>query len=291
MDTNQPLVVIVGPTASGKSDVAMKIAKKYDGEIICADSRTVYRGMDIGTAKPSSKDRSEVPHHLLDVVNPDQRFTAADFQKLANEAIEDIRSRGKLPMLVGGTGLYVDGVILDYHFNSNHDPSLREELEMMSVEELQKYSKIHNIKLPKNPLNKRHVVRNIERKGVVVKSNSDKLSTSIIVGIATEKDTLRKRIVQRTEHFFESGVVEESKLLGEKYGWSNESMTGNIYPIVHQLLNKQLTIEEAKEKFITQDWRLAKRQLTWLKRNKFIQWESLEGAYSYISDRLEARKN
>ena len=289
MDTNQPLIVIVGPTASGKSDVAMKIAKKYGGEIICADSRTVYKGMDIGTAKPSSKDQSEVPHHLLDIVNPDQRFTAADFQKLANGVIEDIRSRGKLPLLVGGTGLYVDGVIFNYQFNTDYDPGLRKKLESMSIEKLHQYSKIHNIILPENSLNKRHVVRNIERNGIVVKSNSNKLSTSIIVGIATEKETLHNRIVQRTEHFFESGVVEESKLLGEKYGWNSESMTGNIYPIVHQLLNKQITIEKAKEQFIIQDWRLAKRQLTWLKRNKFIQWKSLEGAYTYISDRLEAR--
>src|SRR3990167_3928017 len=289
MDTNKPLIVITGPTASGKSDVAMKIAKKYGGEIICADSRTVYKGMDIGTAKPSSKDKHEVRHHLLDVASPDQRFTAADFQKLANYAIDDIRSRGKLPMLVGGTGLYIDGVILDYHFNNEHDSELREKLEKMTIEELHKYSKIHNIKLPENYLNKRHVVRNIERKGVVVKSNSDKLSTSIIVGIATEKDELRNRIVQRTEHIFESGVVKEARLLGKKYGWNSEAMTGNIYPIIHKILNEELTIEQAKEKFITQDWRLAKRQMTWLKRNKFIQWKSLNEAYLYISKCLETR--
>ncbi len=291
MDTKQPLIVIVGPTASGKSDVAMKIAKKYGGEIICADSRTVYRGMDIGTAKPSKEDQAKVPHHLIDVVDPNQRFTAADFQKQADHAIGDIRSRGKLPMLVGGTGLYVDSVLLNYQFNGNYDPELRKKLEKMSINELHSYSKIHNIKLPENSLNKRHVVRNIERNGNVVKSNSNKLSTSIIVGIATEKETLHNRIVQRTEHFFESGVVVESMLLGKMYGWNNESMTGNIYPIVHKLLNNEMTIDEAKEKFITQDWRLAKRQITWLKRNKFIHWASLGEAYDYISKALESRQN
>ena len=289
MGTKQPLVVITGPTASGKSDVAMKLAMKYDGEIICADSRTVYKGMDIGTAKPSSDDQKLVPHHLLDVVEPGQRFTVADFQKLALQAIKDIRSRGKIPFLVGGTGLYIDSVILDYQFDVDYDPVQRKKLESMSLDELYDYCKTNNIKLPENYKNKRHVVRNIERGGNVVRSNQQNINTSIVVAVATEKDELRNRIVQRTEHIFESGVVKEAKLLGEKYGWNSESMTGNIYPIIHKLLNDELTIDQAKKKFITQDWRLAKRQMTWLKRNKFIQWVPLNEVYSYVSKRLETR--
>ena len=289
MGTKQPLVVITGPTASGKSDVAMKLAMKYDGEIICADSRTVYKGMDIGTAKPSSDDQKLVPHHLLDVVEPGQRFTVADFQKLAFQAIKDVRSRGKIPFLVGGTGLYIDSVILDYQFDVDYDPVQRKKLESMSLDELYDYCKTNNIKLPENYKNKRHVVRNIERGGNVVRSNQQNINTSIVVAVATEKDELRNRIVQRTEHIFESGVVKEAKLLGEKYGWNSESMTGNIYPIIHKLLNDELTIDQAKKKFITQDWRLAKRQMTWLKRNKFIQWVPLNEVYSYVSKRLETR--
>ncbi|MDO8336434.1 MAG: tRNA (adenosine(37)-N6)-dimethylallyltransferase MiaA [Candidatus Saccharibacteria bacterium] len=291
MDTYKPLVVITGPTASGKSDVAMKLAMKYGGEIICADSRTVYKGMDIGTAKPSIRDQKLIPHHLLDVATPGQRFTAADFQKLANKAIKEIRSRGKIPFLVGGTGLYIDSVILDYTFDADYDPKLRQKLEAMSLEELYIYSKTNNIKLPENYKNKRYVVRNIERNGRVVKSNNKNISTSIVVAIATENETLRNRIVQRTEHIFESGVVKEAKLLGEKYGWNNESMTGNIYPIIHKLLSRELTIDEAKEKSITQDWRLAKRQITWLKRNKFIQWMPFDEVYSYISQGLDTRQS
>ena len=282
-------MVITGPTASGKSDVAMKLAMKYDGEIICADSRTVYKGMDIGTAKPSSDDQKLVPHHLLDVVEPGQRFTVADFQKLAFQAIKDVRSRGKIPFLVGGTGLYIDSVILDYQFDVDYDPVQRKKLESMSLDELYDYCKTNNIKLPENYKNKRHVVRNIERGGNVVRSNQQNINTSIVVAVATEKDELRNRIVQRTEHIFESGVVKEAKLLGEKYGWNSESMTGNIYPIIHKLLNDELTIDQAKKKFITQDWRLAKRQMTWLKRNKFIQWVPLNEVYSYVSKRLETR--
>lgn len=291
MDTNQPLVVIAGPTASGKSEIAMQIAGKYNGEIICADSRTVYRGMDIGTAKPSKADQKQIPHHMLDVVEPDQRFTVADFQRMTNKIIKDVRLRGKLPILVGGTGLYIDSVILDYKFNVDYDKDLRKKLEAMNLEELYVYCKTNNISLPKNYKNKRHVVRNIERNGVVVRSNDKILSTSIVVAIATENDELRKRIVQRTEHFFESGVVKEAKLLGEKYGWKCESMSGNIYPIVHEILESRLILQQAKEKFITQDWRLAKRQLTWLKRHSFIQWKSRDKALRYISDCLDARQN
>lgn len=110
------IVVIVGMTASGKSAVAMKLAQERNGEIICADSRTIYKGMDIGTAKPSPTDRKAVRHHLLDIITPDQKFTVADFQKQANAAIKDIASRGKLPIVVGGTGLYVDALIYNYSF-------------------------------------------------------------------------------------------------------------------------------------------------------------------------------
>ncbi|MEK7621391.1 MAG: tRNA (adenosine(37)-N6)-dimethylallyltransferase MiaA [Patescibacteria group bacterium] len=291
MDTHQPLVVIAGPTASGKSQIAMQVAAKHNGEIICADSRTVYRGMDIGTAKPSKVDQKQIPHHMLDVVKPDQRFTVADFQRMTNKIIKDVRLRGKLPILVGGTGLYIDSVILDYKFDVDYDKDLRKKLEATSLEELYVYCKTNNISLPKNHKNKRHVVRNIERNGVVVRSNDYFLSTSIVVAIATKKDELRKRIVQRTEHFFESGVVKEAKLLGEKYGWKHESMSGNIYPIVHEMLDEKLTMQQAKEKYITQDWRLAKKQLTWLKRHDFIQWKSRDEAFEYITECLDARQD
>lgn len=291
MDTKQPLVVIVGPTASGKSELAMKVASRYGGEIICADSRTVYKGMDIGTAKPSKRDQELVPHHLLDVVDPGERFTAADFQRLANIAIDDIRARGKLPMIVGGTGLYVDSVLFDYDFNVDFDESERKKLYAMTLDELHAYSKTNNIKLPTNYLNKRHVVRNIERNNAVVRSNTKKISTSIVVAVATEKEKLRNRIVQRTEHIFESGVVNEAKILGKKYGWESEAMTGNIYPILHSLLKNELTIEQAKQQFITADWRLAKRQMTWFKRNKHIQWLGLEDAFDYISEHIILAKS
>ncbi len=127
-DTQQlpALLVIVGETASGKSGLAMEAARKFNGELICADSRTVYKGMNVGTAKPSLQDQAEIPHHLLDVVEPDERFSAGMFKELALKAIDDIAARGKLPILVGGTGLYIDAVILDYQFDHKTKGELRE---------------------------------------------------------------------------------------------------------------------------------------------------------------------
>lgn len=283
---DQPLLVIVGPTASGKSGLAMRIAEEFSGEIICADSRTIYKGMDIGTAKPSVEDRARVPHWGLDLVEPGERFTAADFKKYALGAITDIRSRGKLPILVGGTGLYVDGVILDYQFGDDA-PKLRKKLEALSTEQLVEYCANNNIELPENLKNRRYVIRAIEQKSINDKRRVEPIPNTIVVGIATKADELRTRIVQRAEHLFADGVVEEAKMLGEKYGWDSEAMTGNIYRLARQYLVGELTETELRQRFITSDWQLAKRQRTWLKRNSFIHWVSLDEAYVYICEQLQ----
>lgn len=281
-----PLVVIVGPTASGKSSLAMKIARKYDGEIICADSRTVYKNMDIGTAKPSKKDQAEIPHWGLDLVEPGERFTAADFKKYAEKAIETIRQNGKLPILVGGTGLYVDGVIFDYQFVET-DLTLRKELESLSLEELKEYCANNNVNLPENENNRRYVVRAIEQKNTSGTRLNEPITNSIIVGIATEPSLLRERIEHRAEQLFETGMVEEAKMLGEKYGWNSEAMTGNIYKLVKEFVDGQFDEAELKQRNAIADWQLAKRQITWLKRNPFIHWVALDDAFSYIVSRLE----
>lgn len=285
LNAQQPLVVIVGPTASGKSATAMRIAEEFNGEIICADSRTIYRGMDIGTAKPSKKDQARVRHWGLDIVEPGQVFTAADFKYYAQHAIEDIRSRGKLPMVVGGTGLYVDGLIFDFDFVESQ-PELRKELELLPLDVLIKYCTDNNISLPENQQNRRQVIRAIERKNVSGTRLNEPIANSLVVGIATERDELRARIAARTEQLFKQGMVEEAKKLGKKYGWDSEAMTGNIYKLTRQYLNDEFDEAELKQRFITSDWQLAKRQLTWLKRNQFIHWFALDDAYLYIKEQL-----
>jgi tRNA dimethylallyltransferase len=281
-----PLIVIVGPTASGKTALAIELAEKVGGEIICADSRTIYKYMDVGTAKPTPEDRARVPHWGLDLVEPNTRYTAADFKQYAEQKIVEIRSRGHIPFLVGGTGLYVDAVIFNYQFGGEVDQNLRSKLEDLTIEELHEYCHDNNITLPENKLNKRYVIRTIEQNGRSTERESVPISTSIIVGIATEKETLRRRMTKRTEQLFDDGVVDEAIMLGKKYGWTNEAMTGNIYPLVKQYLDGEATLEDAKSKNTTADWRLAKRQLTWLRRNQYIQWFSLSEAKAYLSERL-----
>ena len=285
-DLGLPLVVIVGPTASGKTSLALEVAKEFGGEIICADSRTVYKGMDIGTAKPTGEERSKVPHWGLDLVEPGERFTAADFKRYTNQKIDEIRSRGHIPFLVGGTGLYVDAIIFDYQFGTQANEVLRSQLQELTVEQLHEYCDKNNIPLPENKSNKRYVIRAIERNGGAIRRNTVPMRSSIIVGIATDRVALRKRIEARTEHLFENGVVEEATKLGEIYDWNSEAMTGNIYPLVHLYLENKISYEEMKEKITTLDWRLAKRQLTWLKRNPYIKWLSLSEAKGYLAQQL-----
>jgi len=280
-----PLVVVVGPTASGKSSLAMRIAEEFNGEIICADSRTIYKELNIGTAKPSDEDRAAIPHWGLDLVEPGEPFTAADFKYFTQRKIQEIRERGHLPLLVGGTGLYVDGVIFDYEFVTP-DPKLRTVLETLSLEELIDYCANNNVTLPENQQNRRYVIRAIERKNVSGTRLSEPLANTLVVGITTNSDELRTRITSRAEQLFETGMVEEAKMLGEKYGWNSQAMTGNIYRLVKQFLDGEFDETELKQRFITSDWQLAKRQLTWLKRNPFIHWSSLDEAYIYIKKHL-----
>ena len=280
-----PLVVIVGPTASGKSSLAVTLAEQFGGEIICADSRTVYKHMDIGTAKPSAEDQARVPHWGLDLVEPNEPFSASMFQEYANEKIADIRRRGKVPFLVGGTGLYVDAVVFEYEFGPV-DNSRREKLDKLSLVELHEYCNKNNIILPENEKNRRYVIRAIEQKSINTKRLLEPQHNTIIVGITTEKEILRERIHERSEHLFETGVVQEAKSLGEKYGWKSEAMTGNIYRLAHDFLNGAITADEYKQLNETADWQLAKRQLTWLKRNPFIKWFDLDLAQKYIAQRL-----
>lgn len=281
-----PLIVIVGPTASGKSSVAVEIAKACHGEIISADSRTIYRHLDIGTAKPTLKEQAEIPHWGLDLLEPNQPYSVADFQAYAQQKIAEIRSRGHVPMLVGGTGLYIDAVIFDYQFGERANSENRGMFEGMTLSELHDYCYKNNIDLPENDQNKRYVIRAIERHGVPQKKRTTPVKNTIIVGITTEKMLLRTHIRERIEHLFERGVVEEAKSLGKLYDWDSEAMKGNIYPLLRRYHDGTMSEADVKEKNITLDWRLAKRQLTWLKRNPYIVWLPIGQVKEYVLAQL-----
>jgi len=279
---NLPLVVIVGPTASGKTSLAIEVAEACGGEIICADSRSIYKGADVGTAKPTSDDRKRVVHWGLDLAEPNEYFTVADFKKYANEKIAEIRSRGKVPILVGGTGLYVDAVIFDFNFGPMADMKKRNELNQLSLVELCKYCNKNNISLPENDKNKRYIIRAIERFGEDLSRRDSPIENTIIIGLLVDRTVLRNRITARSEQFFNNGVIEEARLLGDKYGWDNEAMKSNIYKLVKLYISGELLLSEMKIKNETMDWHLAKRQMTWQKRNKFIKWMSPEEAKKYL---------
>ncbi len=282
-DVERPVIVIVGPTASGKTALAIRIAQTHDGEIICADSRTVFQDMNIGTAKPDATEQAGVPHWGLDLCLPGERFTAAAFQQYANERIDDIRSRGKLPIVVGGTGLYVDGLVYEYQYPAEPSDTDRNKFESMSQDELYKYCIDNNIELPLNDKNKRHLVRSVVHQHVTEQRREHIRSDVLMYGIAVDKATSISRIATRTEHMFDDGVVDEAKALGKKYGWDSEAMSGNIYPLLHEYVQGERSLAQAKEAFRHRDWQLAKRQMTWFRRNPEIAW----GTVADIEHRIE----
>lgn len=286
MVAEKPLIVIVGPTASGKTGLAIKIAKQFDGEVISADSRAIYRGMNIGTAKPSKEEQDGIKHWGIDLVYPDERFTAADFQSYANEKINDIRSRGKIPILAGGSGLYIDSVIYSYSFNTDHDQKQRSELNSMDVNELQQHCRELGINLPNNYQNKRYLVRAIERAGRIDDDRHDISENTIIVGVDAPKDDLMTRISERAEQMFCKELFEETRELVGKYPFGLEAMKSNIYPIAWRLINSEISRDEAIKLFVIDDWHLAKKQKTWFKRNPHIEWLSLAQAEEYIEKKL-----
>ena len=284
-----PLIVIIGPTASGKTSLAIQLAKKYRGEIICADSRTVYRGMNIGTAKPSLSEQQGVSHWGLDLVDPGDSFSVSQFKDYARQKIKEIRSRGNIPFLVGGTGLYIDSVIFDFQFGAKYSKEKRANLQEMTISELQQYCVNHDVALPENSKNKRYLIRAIERAGKKSSGLEVPLSNTIVVGITTDKQLLKQRITDRAKKMFKDGVVEETIGLANNAGWCNEAMTGNVYPIIKKLIEKEIDEDQAIREFIVSDVNLVKRQLTWFRRNPFIEWGDVHSCEQYLSRVLDSK--
>lgn len=265
------LLVIIGPTASGKTALAIELAQKFDGEIICADSRTVYKDMDIGTAKPSQEEQELIPHHLLDVIEADQSFSAAKFKQLANSAIKDIQNRDKLPILVGGTGLYIDSVIYDFQFLPPADPAERQRLNHMSVQELQEEILEKQLPMPENRQNPRHLARVIETSGAVGRQ-SDIRPNTLVIGLDVDLAVLRKRITERVDLMLESGFIAEVETLVNRYGADAPGLLAPGYKAFKDYIENKISLDDAKAQFVRNDYLLARRQRTWFKRNKSIHW-------------------
>ena len=273
-----PLIVILGPTASGKTGYAIRLAQLIGGEIICADSRTVYQGMDVGTAKPTKHEREMVPHWAIDLVEPNQRFALYDFQQYAQTKIGEIRGRGHVPMLVGGSGLYIDSVIYDYQLS--HEPRFnmarRQQLESMSLIELKNYAISQQIELPNDIQNRRRLIRAIEQGGVNKKC-SQLIPNTIVIGIATDKETLRQRSIQRSQAMLDDGLINETADLLNKYG-TTEPLRRNAYGVVQQYLTGKIGAGELVSLMVQRDMQLVKKQLTWWRnqrRTGDIMWHDL----------------
>lgn len=268
------LIVVVGETASGKSDLALRLAREFNGEIICADSWTVYKDFDIGTAKPTRLERAEVPHHLLDVADPRGGFSAAVFQQLAEPVIRGIASRGRVPILVGGTGLYIDSVLYHYSFMKEPSPEMRAELNAMSLDELIRRAEKQGVLRRDIDLrNKRRVIRLIETEGELPERRPLRQNT-LIIGPKRPRDELEESVEHRTDAMLAAGLEDEVSELAERYGWDCEAMKGVGYVQWRGYFEGSADLAETRQKIIKATLDLAKRQRTWFKRNKSIQWFS-----------------
>lgn len=244
-------VVILGPTGSGKTAVSLTVAKHlqahpvggYSGaEIISADSRAIYCGMDIGTAKPTQAEQAAASHWGIDLVRPDQRFTVADWKQYTEQKIYEIKEREHLPMVVGGTGLYIDALIYDYSFTRSAQKNY---------------------------------------------TDRQTLRTSFLnIGVSTPKETLRNNLKQRIDKMFTQELFAETQQLVAAYGTKNAAFSADIYRFVWDYLQGKLTLSEAKARAFYADWHLARRQMTWFRRNPQIVWMLAAQIPDYIESVL-----
>lgn len=291
----KPIIVLTGPTASGKTKISLEIARKYKGEVICADSMTVYRGMDIGTDKPTllkeCTDAGEanpdgsynicgIRHHLLNILDPDEEFNAAIFQKKVRALTAEIWARGGTPLLVGGSNMYIDAFIYNFEIpNTAPDPVLRAKLEKKSTEEL--FSALilcdPDAEWTVDRYNRRRLVRALEvtqKTGIPFTKQKVKhtLPANILyLATSVPREVLYEEIGKRVGEMIRAGFIDEVKKLFEKYD-HNTAMQAAGYRQLTEYLDGELTLEEAVEKTKQVHRNYAKRQLTWLKKNSDVIW-------------------
>ncbi len=276
-----PLIAIVGPTAAGKTALALRLAYHLPVEIVSADSRQIYRFMDIGTAKPAAQERQRVRHHLVDIVDPDQPLTLAQYQELAYTAINDIQRRGCIPLLVGGTGLYVRAVLEGLHIpRVKPDPVLREKL--YAVAEAQGCEALHERLRDLDPVaaeridarNVRRVVRALEvsyRLGKPISALQNVVAPPyrvLRIGLSMPRPALYRKIDARIERMLEDGLVEEVRyLVGRGYGYGLPAMSGIGYRQIGMVLRGEASLEEAVALMKRRTRRFVRQQANWFRED------------------------
>jgi len=292
LKSKQPLVVIVGPTAVGKTEFSIRLALKTNGEIVTADSMQVYRGLDIASAKPTIKERRGVAHHLIDIVDPDEAFNVAEYRTLAHQAIASVHSRGRLPILSGGTGLYVKAVLDEFLFpDEGADPILRRELEQEA--ELLGPDALHDRLRAVDPAaaarihpnDVRRVVRALEvhaRTGVPFSEHLKSKTApappyeTLMFGLTRPREELYRRIDERVDEQIRMGLVGEIKEVLAKYGEPKIARQALGFKEIASYLKGERTLEEAVEILKRDTRRFAKRQYTWFRREDRIKWIDLD---------------
>lgn len=279
-ETKPRVIAVVGPTASGKSALAVEIARLVGGEVVSADSRQVYTGLNIGTGKVTKREMRGVQHHLLDVTNPKRTMSVVQYESLATRAIRDILKRGKVPIICGGTGLYVDAVLTNTSFPAvPPNTKLRKELEKLSPEKLfEKLKKLDSMRAEtidaKNP---RRLIRAIEIAkalgGVPEQAPAQEKYNTIYIGLTLGKEELSERIHTRLLARMRRGMITEAKKLHEQgLSWKRMDSLGLEYRFLAQFLQNKITRDELLELLEIAIRQYAKRQMVWFKRNEKIKW-------------------
>ncbi|CRK80371.1 tRNA delta(2)-isopentenylpyrophosphate transferase [Neobacillus massiliamazoniensis] len=316
LDSKQKLLVIIGPTAVGKTKLSIELAKRFNGEIISGDSMQIYRGMDIGTAKIKKNEMGGIPHHLLDIRDPEEKFSVAEFQQLVRSKISEIAKKGKLPMIVGGTGLYIQSVLYDYQFSdAPADEGFRKELEEKVKE---RGSQILHQELVEidpesashiHPNNARRVIRALEIYHCTGKTMSeyqekqqpDLLYDTALVGLTMERELLYERINLRVEMMLEEGLLDEVKRLYQQNLRDCQSIQAIGYKEIYEYLDGLVALEQAVDQLKQNSRRYAKRQFTWFKNKMDVKWfdmtdvmnfsKKIKEISHYVEGKLQVKSN
>lgn len=283
-----PLITIVGPTASGKSALALRLAREHEGEIVSCDSQQVYRGLDIGTAKATAVERAEVPHHLIDVVNPDEPFSAAEYARLGRAALADVAARGRLPIVAGGTGLYLRALLEGLFDGPSRDEETRRRLEALAGRFGD--ARLHRLLSHLDPaaaarIQPRDRVR-IVRALEVVKVTGTPLSEhhretpaplegyrTLVLGLAPDRARLRRVVESRTRRMLQGGLLGEVRALIDRgYATDLRPLQSIGYREAVAVIEGRMTVEDAERAIVTATMRLAKRQMTWFRHQADVTW-------------------
>jgi len=273
----EKIIIIAGPTASGKSDIAIQLAKDINGYILNGDSRQVYKHLNIGTAKPTKVEIEDscIKHFLYDFVDPKENFTLFEYQKKVQSILDTQKT---VPILTGGSGLYIDSVVFNYDLSENN---IKEDLSSLSVQQLQQIAKEYVSEMTKSDRkNKHRLIRAIQRKGLGKRKGEELNHIYFVVDIP--KEELKEKIDLRIEKMFEKGLLEENeKLLSMGYTYEDKGMNSIGYKEFKAYFEKKNTLEEVKENIRKNTYSYVKRQRTWFKRNKNTIWTN---SYSNILD-------